>query len=779
MPLKMMGKTSIRTKLILLLLFVGITPIAILGTSSILRSNWALEEAQLKHLTSIRELKKNQIENYFSTIKNQIITCSENGMIIEAMRDFSHSYFALEHNPCESYEKNREQLHQNLRERYQYQRHHTLGVVDHESLNWFPDNRISQMLQCLYISENPFPDGQKDAFMAAVDESDYTKHHRKYHPILRNYVKRFGYEDLFLIEPEFGNIVYTVSKKIDLATSLLNGPFKNTKFAKAAQQCMNAKQQDAVMLVDFERYEPSFNLPCAFIASPIFEGDKIVGILAFQFSVGKINQIMIDKGQWTAVGLGKTGQSFLIASDFTLRNDSRFLIEDKTNYLAALRKVGFPESTIEQIDKSGASILFQKIMTKGTKAAVAGETDRGIYLDHLGVPVIGAYAPLDIEGLHWSILAEIEQEEATAPANKLSRSIIATVILVLLVAFAIGLPIIRAISKSIRVVGKHLQELATGDADLTKRLPIESSGEMAYLSNHFNTLMDNLTGLVKQVQQLGVQVTSSTTQIADSAKQLEATVAHQAASTSQVVVTSKEISVTSQQLVNTMSSVVETGTVTASLADSGRTWLGGMDITMRQLSDSTNAISSKLATIHDKANNINSVITAITKIADQTNLLSLNAAIEAEKAGDYGKGFSVVAREIRRLADQTAVATLDIEQMVHEMQTAVSSGVMEMDKFSKEVNRGVDDVHRISTQLEQIIKNVQAIEPQFISVMEGMQSQSQSAQQITLAMIQLSESATQTAESLREFNHAANQLNKAAHRLREVVSRFKVSDPIA
>lgn len=199
-----------------------------------------------------------------------------------------------------------------------------------------------------------------------------------------------------------------------------------------------------------------------------------------------------------------------------------------------------------------------------------------------------------------------------------------------------------------------------------------------------------------------------------------------------------------------------------------------MEATMRQLAASTATLSAKLGAMSEKANNINTVITTITKVADQTNLLSLNAAIEAEKSGEYGLGFAVVAREIRRLADQTAVATLDIEQMVKEMQSAVSTGVMEMDKFTREVDRGVDDVGSISVQLAQVIEQVQALTPQFSQVNQGMEMQSQGAQQINEAMTQLSESSRQTATSLRETNTAIAQLNQAAQGMNQEISRFKV-----
>src|ERR1700681_3418091 len=190
--------------------------------------------------------------------------------------------------------------------------------------------------------------------------------------------------------------------------------------------------------------------------------------------------------------------------------------------------------------------------------------------------------------------------------------------------------------------------------------------------------------------------------------------------------------------------------------------------------EASTAINARLSVLSEKAGNISNVVTTITKVADQTNLLSLNAAIEAEKAGDYGRGVSVVAMEIRRLADQTAVATSDIEQTVKEMQSAVAAGVMGMDKFSEEVRRGVEVVQQVSEELSQIIHHVQALTPNFETVSEGMQSQSQGAQQISDALSQLSEASMQTVESLRQSNSAIEQLNEAARGLQDGVASFTV-----
>jgi methyl-accepting chemotaxis protein WspA len=214
---------------------------------------------------------------------------------------------------------------------------------------------------------------------------------------------------------------------------------------------------------------------------------------------------------------------------------------------------------------------------------------------------------------------------------------------------------------------------------------------------------------------------------------------------------------------------------TAKLAGSGQTSIARMESTMHQIMEASGSITAKLAVLSEKTTNINSVVTTITKVADQTNLLSLNAAIEAEKAGEYGLGFAVVAMEIRRLADQTAVATYDIEKMVKEMHSAVAAGVMGMDKFSDEVRRGVAEVRQVSTHLAQIIHQVQTLTPRFQTVNEGMHAQATGAEQISETLTQLSEAAQQTAESLRQSNLAIEQLNGAARVLQASVARFKLS----
>ncbi|KGE07863.1 chemotaxis protein [Burkholderia gladioli] len=350
---------------------------------------------------------------------------------------------------------------------------------------------------------------------------------------------------------------------------------------------------------------------------------------------------------------------------------------------------------------------------------------------------------------------------------------LATVVAVELVAaLVMGWLLYRAVMRPMaELVGVH-DVMRTGD--LTQRLQLGRRDEFGTLETGFNRMADEITSLVAQAQQSSLQVTTSVAEIAATSREQQATANETAATTTEIGATSREIFATSRDLLHTMNEVSNVAEQSATLAGMSQNGLTQMGETMRSVMDAAGSVNAKLAILNEKALNINQVVATITKVADQTNLLSLNAAIEAEKAGEYGRGFAVVATEIRRLADQTAVATYDIEQTVKEIQSAVSAGVMGMDKFSEEVRRGMLDVQQVGSQLSQIITEVQTLAPRFQLVNEGMQTQASGAEQITQALSQLSEAAQQTAESLRQSSQAIDDLTLVANGLRTSVSRFKV-----
>ena len=385
----------------------------------------------------------------------------------------------------------------------------------------------------------------------------------------------------------------------------------------------------------------------------------------------------------------------------------------------------------------------------------------------------GQCALKDTQGTIGAITASLSQDFGRQEITRLQ------IVVLLISGMMLGLTVslslilsrkqIRSVQNLVSVIG------AVAEGDLRQTAVAMTRDEIGMLAVKLNQMITQLRTIVEQVQRSGAQVTASATELSATARQQETVMANQVASANNAVKSVQEISDVTAELVQTMQRVVSLAEETAGYANSGQSDLLRMEAAMRNMEDASGAISNKLEAIHEKAENITTVVTTITKVSEQTNLLSLNASIEAEKAGEFGRGFAVVAREIRRLADQTAVATLDIDRMVKGMQSAMSSGIMEMDKFIAAVRRNTEDVGKISMQLTLIIDQVQALSPNFENVNEAMRHQSESAQKINSAILDLRGEMQQTKDSLSETYSAIEQLNEAARGLQNQVSRFKVN----
>ena len=325
----------------------------------------------------------------------------------------------------------------------------------------------------------------------------------------------------------------------------------------------------------------------------------------------------------------------------------------------------------------------------------------------------------------------------------------------------------RAVAASRRVAQGDL----TGSIDMMR-----SGDETGQLLRDVGAMTTSLRSIVSQVKQASIDLNATARQLSSAGRQQESAIASLGASTGEAAVASRQIAVTGKELLGTMGEVADVAAETAHVADAGRENLAEVGDTMAHLEHSTAEFSARLAAIRQRAEDINMVITTITKVADQTNLLSINAAIEAEKAGEYGQGFIVVAREIRRLADQTAVATLDIERLVEQMQLAVNAGVAEMDRFAAEVKTGVERVAGISGQFADVIDKVHGLSGRFEHVKQGMQAQAAGAEQITGALVTLSDGSRAAADALQEFKQASQNMVSAVDGLTQTVSRFQLGE---
>lgn len=379
-------------------------------------------------------------------------------------------------------------------------------------------------------------------------------------------------------------------------------------------------------------------------------------------------------------------------------------------------------------------------------------------------------------GLDWLIVVVIPESDFMAQIDANTRTTILLCIAALIVAIIISILTTRWVTQPLIQLNLAAKDIAKGE--LNKTVDIERKDEVGELAKSFNDMaaqlkdsFEKLNLVISQANQVGSKITASTSQIAAAGKQLEATAAQQAASANEVRATAREIATTAGKLALTTKNITQTATATAAAVSITQTDLTQMADAMRKLATATTLISKRLRVVSDNANNINSVVTTIARVADRTNLISLNAAIEAEKAGKYGAGFAVVAREIRQLADNTTAASLEIEVILQQLQSSVSLGVMEMDKFSNQVNKDVELVGRIGKQIGFVLEQVQSLTPQFEQVSHSMDGQFEGAQQISSAIADLTKASQQTVESLQETNQVLDQLNDTAQVLQGIISK--------
>ena len=326
-------------------------------------------------------------------------------------------------------------------------------------------------------------------------------------------------------------------------------------------------------------------------------------------------------------------------------------------------------------------------------------------------------------------------------------------------------------SRRMKIAAIASDAIAAGDLS-TDIPPCPLNDEAGVLTRSLQRMQMNLNQLLVSVKTAGVTLDSGALELSATSREQEEMAHRFGESSSQIAAATRQISTTGTELSRTVADVEHAFAHTAGVADGTRANLTSVDRTIRELADATSSIAAKLSAISERASKIGGVVTTIAKVADQTNLLSVNAAIEAEKAGEQGRGFLVVAREIRRLADQTAAATLDIESIVREMQSAVGAGVMEMDRFAEKVRRGVDEVVASSRQMGEIIEQVGMNAERYRTVATGMESQAQGASTISESMGALAAAAKRSVESAEEFGRTAAELQRASLSLRDSVAAF-------
>lgn len=455
----------------------------------------ALYNAIENQLVSVREAKAYQIERYFQQIRAEIQTFSRSG-VKNTSKAFNQYYQDLA-----DQELNIDWNNQ-LKEYYETEFLPTLAKnTEGRPLlySYFPQDTAARYLQYLYIAANSNPVGEKEFLNNANDGSEYSQLHAAIQPIYSNFVSQLGYYDLFLIDAQTGTIVYSVKKETDFGTNLLTGPYASSGLAQVFRQAVRVNDPNFVAISDFDPYRASYAEPAAFLASPIFDGAELIGVLAFQLSTDEINSIMTGDRNWSADGLGKSGETILVGSDFGMRSTSRFLIEQPEAYFEALTAEGLAPDRIEQIKVFNNSILNQEARTTAIAQALDNQTGFTSSEDYRGEQTLNAYRPLELDDLDWVINAKIDTAEAFRPIKDFQRQVLLATAIIVLVVTLIASLLSYYFVKPIRALIDGFRQVGKGNTDV--KIKVKSKDEFRELANSFNEMVDNLDHQKKLVQQ--------------------------------------------------------------------------------------------------------------------------------------------------------------------------------------------------------------------------------------------------------------------------------------
>lgn len=711
-------KFGIKQKLIATFLLASILPLVSVSFYAYWKSQDALTQASMEQVESIRKSTESQLNRYFMTVKHQVSFLSHDPQVKEALEQFKVGYKSYSKeagiSPAEivARKKRLSDYYKNEFATEFTKQNPGKSASESTTLGRLTDEAI--ILQSAYISDNSHPMGSKQRLDLAPEETTYNRAHNQYHSHFREYVDKFEYYDIFLIDAETGNIVYSVFKEVDFATSLKNGSFANSSLAKAFVEASKIPDGEDVYMADYATYYPSFDAPAGFVAKPIYKDGELKGVIAFQISFDAINKITQQK--YTKL---TTMESFLVGSDYKMRSDASADIENK-NVRSSFR---YPEKGSMKNDHIESAF-------KGVKHLILAK-------DYIERNVVAAIAPIDVLGNRWVLKTIVAQDEAFASVSNMRTALIIGTFLAAIIVGSLALWFARNLANSLIHLAEGMRSGAATVAHTSQQIADVSSR----LSEASTEQAASLQETVASIDEISAMVQRNADSATNSSKASDAST--QAAQRGKEKV---------EQMLSSINDISK-----------------GNEEIMSSIQKSNQEISEivhLIQTIADKTKVINDIVF-------QTKLLSFNASVEAARAGEHGKGFAVVAEEVGNLASMSGKAATEISDMldksVHRVTQIVEGtrGMMDtLVRSSKDkVDFGTRTARECAGSLDEIMRNVSSVSDMVREISTASREQSTGVREITKAMSELDQVTQANTASSNDASHTARELQAQAERL--------------
>jgi len=779
---------KIQTKLLigtcsLITVALAFTSLAISYTAGN-QSSLALEKITLKELVAIRELTSQGIQDYFVGIKGVAQITSSDPRVVEATKAFRTGFtqYTSEAAGLPNSTKQKAELKKYYDTQYgkEFQRLNKEVLNTGALLSQLNDNTVTMQYQ--YIANNTHPLGNKELLDGVTsDNTAYSRTHNAFHPHTREFLYHYGFYDVFIADIDTGNIIYSVYKELDFATSLMNGPYANSGIGEAFKKAASANNPEYTYLTDFDTYQPSYNAPATFISSPIYDGVNKIGVLIIQMPINKINEIMTHHEKWEQSGLGLSGETLLVSKDGNTRSQLRGVIEDLEGFTTLLRDKKLANTaTIERIEKTETNIGIFNISNPAIDQAASGDSGKMHYIKYTGEEVLSAYAPVKVLDQEWVILSEMDLAEALIPTKSLLKKINTTAFITALIAIALSMGAVFVFAKILMKPLQHMielvRDLATGDGNLCTRLENKSEDETGILSGLINEFMAKIQGLVSSIS---IEAKS----LNDIASTMESIASDNARGAEQQQITSQQVNQSIGEMSLAASESAESATLAEQAASQAMTATNEgtevMNLTSKSIQTVATNVEEAVTIIRElehTSETIGSVVGVINGIAEQTNLLALNAAMEAARAGEQGRGFAVVADEVRALASRTQESTLEINSIIEKLQQNANTAVTVMNNGQDAVSTCVLEAEKAQTALQSIQAQISDINAMNLRIATSAEEQSAVSETVKGNVEEITEISHQNNEGANLAIKKTREMSTSITKLNQSIGQFSIDE---